>query len=222
MISVCIPTYEQSGYGVHYLRQLLDSILVQRDAEFEVVVAITRATTRFGSYARNRRPGTHSLAVRYVRNLERLGVSNNTNNAIAHAASDRIKIMYQDDLLFIRWRCISCELALERKPWVVASYFSLDRQSRRGRRHDPFWHGEMLTEKHDRHAFGSLHSQESFHVRSETADAPDCEYTWLSISRMARLSLCACRSSGCYWEGSISESRDHARSRNTATCDRSI
>lgn len=207
MISVCIPTYEQSGYGVHYLRQLLDSTVVQRDAEFEVVVsdnsrndAIRKLCQEFTA------PGTHSLAVRYVRNLERVGVSNNTNNAIAHAASDRIKIMYQDDLFIHPLALHLCELALERKPWVVASYFSLDRQSRRGRRHDPFWHEEMLTGKNTIGMPSVLSIRRNhFTFDPKLRTRLDCEYYWLLYREFGppefvRVPLVGLR----YWEGSIS------------------
>jgi hypothetical protein len=61
------------------------------------------------------RRSRHALAGGALRpQPERLGVSNNTNNAIANAASDRIKIMYQDDLFIHPLALHLCELALER------------------------------------------------------------------------------------------------------------
>jgi len=205
VISVCIPTYEQAGYGVHYLRQLLASVLVQRDAEFEVVVSDNSRDGKILELCREY-GCTHSLPLRYVRNLERIGVSNNTNNAIAHAHSDRIKIMYQDDVFIHPLALRLCEQALERKPWAVVSYFGLDAQSRRKRRHDPFWHGEMLTGKNTIGMPSVLSIRRNrFAFDPNLRTRLDCEYYWLLYREFGppefvRMPLVGLR----YWNGSIS------------------
>jgi glycosyltransferase involved in cell wall biosynthesis len=92
MISICIPTYEQQGHGAFMLSQLLESIRSQTFTDYEIVISdnscdrgIFREVMRW------------DLPIRYVINNNR-GVAVNTNNAIRHADSDNIKIMYQDDL----------------------------------------------------------------------------------------------------------------------------
>lgn len=207
MISVCIPTYEQCGYGVHYLRQLLDSIMVQRGAEFEVVVSDNSRNDNIRKLCQEfADPGTFSLPLRYVRNRERIGVSHNTNNAIAHAQSDKIKVMYQDDLFVHRSALYLCELALERKPWAVASYVSLDKQSRFGRLHYPTWHSEMLMGKNTIGMPSVLSIRRNrFTFDPNLRTRLDCEYYWLLYREFGppefvRVPLVGLR----YWEGSIS------------------
>jgi glycosyltransferase involved in cell wall biosynthesis len=116
MISVCIPTHEQSGYGEEYLRALLDSIALQRGVELEVVVSDNSRDNKLRKVCQGY---AHTLGIKYVRNRRKIGISNNTNNAIAKATSDKIKIMYQDDLLVSPVALRRFEECLARKAWAV-------------------------------------------------------------------------------------------------------
>ena len=225
MISVCIPTYEQSGYGVHYLRQLLDSILVQRDAEFEVVVsdnsrndAIRKLCQEFAA------PGTHSLAVRYVRNLNgsAFRITRITPSRTLRPIASRLCI--KTTFLFIRWRCIcaSSRLSASRGWSRVTSAWT----GRAGADAGTIPSG---TRKCSRGKTRSACLRFSPFAGIISRSIRNCGRAWTAsitgsyIANLARLSLCACRSSGCaIGKAAFPESRDHARSRNTAICDRSI
>lgn len=97
-ISVCIPTWEQGGFGQKYLQELLSSILMQTTERLEVVISdhskddkILELLPSFESY----------LDLNYIKFSEKFGNSPaNTNNAIKYAKNDIIKIMFQDDFFY--------------------------------------------------------------------------------------------------------------------------
>jgi glycosyltransferase involved in cell wall biosynthesis len=97
-ISICIPTWEQHGFGERYLSKLLDSIETQTIKDVEVVISdhsisdvIFKVVEKYQS----------KLNINYVKNNEKLGNSpSNTNNSILHSKSDIIKVIFQDDFFF--------------------------------------------------------------------------------------------------------------------------
>lgn len=212
MISVCIPTYEQHGQGRRFLKQLLHSILPQREVEFEVVVSDNSKDNQIeelcGSYMA---PGGYGLPLRYLRNREKIGISNNTNNAIEHAAYEHIKLMYQDDLFLSPVALSRFDAALSRSPWAIASYWSMGSDSRPRKRHDPFWHDQMLMGKNTigmPSVLGIRRNGLIFDPNLRTR--LDCEYYWLlyreyGLPEFIREPLVALR----YWDKSSSRIQGH-------------
>jgi glycosyltransferase involved in cell wall biosynthesis len=203
MISVCIPTYEQRGSGQKYLRELLDSIVRQRKAEFEVVISDNSRDDKLEILCQ---PYAGRLRLNYVRNNDTFGVSNNTNNAIAHAQSDYIKIMYQDDLLVSDFALRSFDKAVHRRAWAVSSYWSMDEHSRFRQKHKPILGADILFGKNTLGMPSVLAMR-----RNGLAFDPnlrtrlDCEYYWLLDQEYGppeyiQDTLVALR----YWNGSIS------------------
>lgn len=205
MISVCIPAYEQTGSVRAYFRRLLKSIASQKDTEFEVIVSDNSKPDLIGiedicrDYA-------SSFDLTYYRNRETIGISNNTNHAISMARSDRIKIMYQDDL-FIRDDALSLfERALEKRAWAVASFFKIGVQSELQRRHDPFYPDNMLLGKNT----VGMPSVVGIHRNGLRFDPNlrtrlDCEYYWQLHREYGEPEYIPEPLIGCrYWHGSAS------------------
>jgi glycosyltransferase involved in cell wall biosynthesis len=92
MISICIPTYNQTIY----LEKLMRSIVEQDYQDFEVVVADDSTTEDVFNLIENfkeKLPGK----IRYCRNSPPLGSPENWNYAISMAKYNIIKIMHHDD-----------------------------------------------------------------------------------------------------------------------------
>jgi len=95
-ISVCIPTWEQHGYGVTYLNELLVTIKGQSFKNFNVVVSDHSINDEIESLVNHYR---EFFEIVYIKNHDKRGNSPaNTNVAIKNADGDIIKIMFQDDL----------------------------------------------------------------------------------------------------------------------------
>ena len=207
MISVCIPTYEQSGHGARCLKALLDSILVQRSIDFEVIVSDNSRDDKIqnlcGLYMA---PGGYALPLRYIRNPV-MGVSNNTNNAIENASSNLIKIMYQDDLLLYDDALAKFADALTRKPWVVSSFMSMNSNGLGRRIRTPVWPTNILYEKN---TFGmpsimAHRRDDDIRFDPNLKVRLDCEYYWLFHQKYGAPEYLPEPLVGCrYWHGSIS------------------
>lgn len=97
-VSVCIPTWEQYGRGVEFLKNNLTKISQQNYKNFEVVISdhsqtddIEKLCNEFGN----------NFELNYFRNVESRGNGPaNTNNSIKKAKGDIIKIMFQDDFFY--------------------------------------------------------------------------------------------------------------------------
>jgi len=94
-ISIVIPTYEQRGLGLNFLRHNLDIISRQTFTDFEVIVSDN--STYFAQAAIEAECKRYAF-VKYFKNPNK-GLSANTNNGIIHAMGDIIKILHQDDFL---------------------------------------------------------------------------------------------------------------------------
>ena len=95
-ISICIPTWEQHGYGKKYLTELVESIKKQTFTNFNIIIS----DHSVGDGIKNLIDSySNILDIVYIKNEEKRGNGPaNTNNSIKYADGDIIKIMFQDDL----------------------------------------------------------------------------------------------------------------------------
>lgn len=98
MISICIPTWEQHGYGRKFLRKLFNSIEEQTYKDYEVVVSdhsIDEGISDLVDEYKN------IFNIVYYRNNKKRGNGPaNTNKTIELAKGEIVKIMFQDDFFF--------------------------------------------------------------------------------------------------------------------------
>jgi glycosyltransferase involved in cell wall biosynthesis len=97
-ISICIPTWEQYGKGVEFLKNTFESILIQSYKNFNVIIS---------DHSKNEDIKllcdlySDKFEIKYFKNDKLLGNSPaNTNNSILHADGDIIKILFQDDFFY--------------------------------------------------------------------------------------------------------------------------
>lgn len=202
MISVCIPCYEQSGMGTKYMAELLDSISRQRGVELEVVVSDNSKDNNIELLCSNYR----NMNLRYFRNNETYGTSNNTNNAISHAAYGHIKVMYSDDLLLEPNALYEFWKALQENHWAVCWSKSMNKAGKISHLRKPHWNDNIIKGKN---TIG-MPSVVAFR-KNEFAFDPnlttllDCEYYYLLKNKYGEPEyitkpLVAQR----YWDGSMS------------------
>lgn len=127
MISVCIPTFEQYGFGVHYLTQLLNSIVPQKGT-FEVIISDNSKDDSIKTLCALYQD---RLPLKYFHNPI-IGISANTNNAIEKASYSKIKIMYMDDLLMDNYALAHFSEALNKSEWVTSNSYRLDGNGKHG------------------------------------------------------------------------------------------
>lgn len=97
-ISICIPTWEQNGFGAKYLFKLLETIKTQTYKDFEIVISDHSVNNIILDVVNQY---SHLMNILYVKNNQKLGNSpHNTNNAIKNSNGEIIKIMFQDDFFF--------------------------------------------------------------------------------------------------------------------------
>jgi len=103
--SICIPVWEQGGFGLQYLKDLIHSIQIQTFQDWEIVISDHSQNYDISDYVftiyKQDREG-----VKYVRNLSDYGNGvANLNQALQRAEGEIVKIMFQDDFMFDR-RCL--------------------------------------------------------------------------------------------------------------------
>ena len=101
--SICIPVWEQHGFGLSYLKDLIHSIKIQSFKDWEILISDHSENDEIFNYIVNsdlKLPGKY---FKYDKNRGN-GVSN-LNNCIKFACGEIIKIMFQDDFMFDR-RCL--------------------------------------------------------------------------------------------------------------------
>ena len=97
-ISICIPTWEQHGYGEIFLQKLLNTITTQTNKNFNVIISDHSLTNEIADLVEKYKT---FFEVIYIKNRNKRGNGPaNTNSCIRRADGDIIKVMFQDDLFF--------------------------------------------------------------------------------------------------------------------------
>ena len=98
--SICIPVWEQHGFGLQYIKDLIYSIQIQTFQNYEIVISdhsINNDIYEFVATLKN---------IKYVKNLSNRGNGvYNLNQTLIRVSGEIIKIMFQDDFMFDR-RCL--------------------------------------------------------------------------------------------------------------------
>ena len=97
-ISICIPTWEQYGRGLDFLKNNFDCILNQTYKNFNVIISDHSLDDNIKNLCNSY---SDKFEIKYIKNGNLLGNGPaNTNNTIIHADGDIIKIIFQDDFLY--------------------------------------------------------------------------------------------------------------------------
>jgi len=97
-ISICIPTWEQYGRGVEFLKNNFEILLSQTYKNFNVIISDHSKDDNIKLLCDEY---SNHFEIKYFKNENFLGNGPaNTNNAILNADGDIIKIIFQDDYLF--------------------------------------------------------------------------------------------------------------------------
>ena len=92
LVSICIPAYE----NLTFLKQLLDSILIQNYPEMEIIISDDSA----GEDIKNALPSyVNKLNIKYYKNTPPLKTPANWNHALDKASGDLLMLMHHDDWL---------------------------------------------------------------------------------------------------------------------------
>ncbi len=174
MISVCIPTFEQYGHGVANLTKLFESLKIQK-GDFEVVISDNSKNDDIKNLCKSQ----SGLEIKYIKNPI-IGISHNSNNAIANASCDFIKIMYMDDLLLQDNALLLFESFLHQSAWVVSCTYWIDTNGKVIKPHHPQWNINMLkgTNTMGMPSIMAIRKNE-FEFDPNLKTLLDCEYMWL-------------------------------------------
>lgn len=132
-ISICIPAFEQYGFGNVTLKECLESIKMQT-LKAEIIVSDNSTTLQALA---------ESYGAKYYHNPER-GGSANTNFALSKATNPLIKVMYQDDKFIDPTALESFAWALKFDNWVTSDGFAIDAQSVQKRRTRPLYSENII------------------------------------------------------------------------------
>lgn len=136
-ISVCIPAFEQYGFGAHTLSALLETLINQKGVEFEIVVSDNAKDNSIKAVC-DRYPG-----VKRFKN-ELRGIAENINNAMDKAENWSIKPMFQDDLLLSSTALADIAFALKFNKWVTCAGFSINEHGKAGKTRLPMYSPSIL------------------------------------------------------------------------------
>lgn len=209
MISICIPTYEQGGFGAKHLNELFYSILEQEGVEYKVIVSdnsrdngIKEICGVFKKY----------LNVKYILNHKTFGVSANTNNAI-EAASGNIKIMYQDDVFLTKDALKLFSEALNRNEWVVSGHRQMNANGRLGNGTAAKWSNRIIQGQNSVGMPSVIAMrQNKFKFDTNLTTLLDCEFYWLLYKEFGEPGYIPNQLIGLrYWNGSVSLSQKNTR-----------
>lgn len=96
--SICIPTWEQYGRGVEFLKNNFEVLLSQTYKNFNVIISDHSKDDNIKLLCDEY---SNHFEIKYFKNENFLGNGPaNTNNSIINADGDIIKIIFQDDYLY--------------------------------------------------------------------------------------------------------------------------
>lgn len=121
MISVCMATYN----GERYLKEQVDSILVQLSLEDELIVSDDGSTDETLNILQNYK----DIRIRILNNTKYRGVVGNFENALKSAKGDYIFLADQDDV-WLPHKIEKCVNALQSYDSVVTNCFVTDQNLR--------------------------------------------------------------------------------------------
>lgn len=95
--SICIPTWEQHGYGTIFLNHLLNTIDTQTFTDYEVIISDHSVNDNIYKLILSR----NNNKIKYFKFSDKYGNGvSNTNNSLKQAEGEIIKIMFQDDFFY--------------------------------------------------------------------------------------------------------------------------
>lgn len=92
LVSVCIPSYNSE----EFIAATLESVLSQKFADFEVVVADDKSTDGTIPVIK----AFKDPRIRFVENEQNLGLGRNWNNVLSCARGEYVKLLGDDDVLY--------------------------------------------------------------------------------------------------------------------------
>lgn len=122
-VSICIPTYDSDNSNIEYIKECLESCLIQNYVDFEIVVSDHSPTDSVRILLSN----YNCDNIKYFKYTENIGYpAHNTNNAISNSDGDLIKIMNQDDY-FINSSALSKMVdGAKTNKWSLTSFVHLN------------------------------------------------------------------------------------------------
>lgn len=120
-VSLCIPTYEMSGFGQDFLRHSLNMLTTQTYKDFEVIISDHSANDLIMNLCADY---SQKLHIKYFKNPHNVGSSSaNINNAMKQATGQLIKVLFQDDFLYDRnsLEVIVNNFNMNKDTWLVTA-----------------------------------------------------------------------------------------------------
>ena len=147
-VSICVPTYEYNGKGVMLLQNLLDSLSIVNNKNFELVISDQSTDNQICNLISWNQ---YEYDIKYCRcdKLPSGNMSYNTNNSIKQATGDIIKPLFQDDVINSPSIIDVLYDVFENKSvgWVGMKYihvFEEGVEPRWRHCHDPFYHKDTF------------------------------------------------------------------------------
>jgi hypothetical protein len=119
-VSICIAAYEMGGKGQQYLHHSFIAINEQTHDNIEVVVSDQSTDDNIKNLCKE---WSDKLNINYIWFDGERKSSSNTNNAMKNATGDIIKILFMDDILFVKDAIKFVVEAFEKEPdktWLVS------------------------------------------------------------------------------------------------------
>jgi len=140
-VSICIPAFEQYGWGSYSLKLLFTSMINLKGRYEIVLVDNANNQTIFNTV----KQFSNKLHIQYVKSTKR-GVSYNINLAMDAASADLIKPMFQDDIFISNDAINDISFALKFSDWVLCSGHSINDRNKLGKYRVPVYTDRILNE----------------------------------------------------------------------------